>query len=115
MNKGGLAGCLLVLFTYIIAYQAVDAPSFILATEISPTNLRAKGVSLSFIAYFIGAMTYTTPSAVAFKNIEWHMYLIYMSLCLIATVIVYFSVPEVSDQISLQMRTVGLHSMLTGA
>ena len=71
-----------------------SSPSFVYAAEIFPTTIRAKGLSLALFAYFVGAITYTTPSALAFQHIGWHMYLLYMSLCLISTVIVYFYVPE---------------------
>jgi hypothetical protein len=64
------------------------------AAEIFPTTIRAKGLSLALFAYFVGAITYTTPSVLAFKTIGWHMYLLYMSLCLVSTVVVYFYVPE---------------------
>ncbi|KAK3116865.1 hypothetical protein LTR53_002305 [Teratosphaeriaceae sp. CCFEE 6253] len=93
-STGGLAACLLFLLLYILAYQFVDAPSFAWASEIWPTTLRAKGISLTFFAYFIGAITYTTPGALAFKNIGWHMYLLYMGLCIISGVVVYFYIPE---------------------
>ena len=80
-------------------------------SEIFPTTIRDKGISLGFFSYFVGAITYTTPSALAFKNMyvgpipkrtctgadrssRWRMYLLYMSLCIISTIIVYFYVPE---------------------
>lgn len=71
-NRAGLAACLLFLMLYIVSYQCVDAPSFIWATEVWPTTLRAKGVSLAFFTYFVGGITYTTPSALAFKNMYVH-------------------------------------------
>jgi len=67
-DKPGNAACLLFLYVYIICYQAVDAPSFIWAAEIFPTTIRAKGIGLTLFAYFVGAITYTTPAALAFKN-----------------------------------------------
>lgn len=79
---------------YILAYQAVDAPSFVWATEVWPTTLRAKGVSLMFFAYFVGAITYTTPGALMIKNIGWHLYLLYMSLCIVSGIVVFFFIDE---------------------
>ena len=76
-DKGGLAACLLFLLLYIIDYQLVDAPSFIWASEIWPTTIRAKGISLTFFSYFVGGITYTTPSALAFRN----MYVCSPSAC----------------------------------
>lgn len=67
-NQAGLAACCLFIYIYIIFYQCVDAPSFIFCAEIFPTTIRAKGISLCFFAYFVGAITYTSPSALAFKT-----------------------------------------------
>jgi hypothetical protein len=67
-NKAGNSAALLFIFIYIICYQLVDAPSFIWAAEVFPTTIRAKGIGLTFFAYFVGAITYTTPAALAFQN-----------------------------------------------
>lgn len=67
-NKGGLGVCLLFIFIYIIVYQFIDCASFVFAAEIFPTVIRAKGIGLTLFAYFVGAITYTTPAALAFKN-----------------------------------------------
>ncbi|KIX02609.1 uncharacterized protein Z518_08551 [Rhinocladiella mackenziei CBS 650.93] len=93
-NKGGLAACLVFIYIYIVIFQCVDGPSFIWMAEIFPTTIRARGISLGFFSYFVGAITYTTPSALAFKNIKYRMYFLYMGLCIISTIIVYFYVPE---------------------
>lgn len=119
-DTAGLAACLLFLFLYILAYQAVDAPSFVWATEVWPTTLRAKGVSLMFFAYFVGAITYTTPGALMIKNIGWHLYLLYMALCIVSGIVVYFFIPETKglpmeelaalfgDQVMVRLTTDGL-------
>ena len=67
-NKAGNAAALLFVFLFIVCYQLVDAPSFIWASEVFPTTIRAKGIGLTFFSYFIGAITYTTPAALAFRN-----------------------------------------------
>lgn len=67
-DKAGNAAALLIIFIYIVCYQLVDAPSFIWAAEVFPTTIRAKGLGLTFFAYFAGAITYTTPAAIAFQN-----------------------------------------------
>ncbi|KAK5074469.1 hypothetical protein LTR70_005771 [Exophiala xenobiotica] len=93
-NKPGLAGCVFVIFIYIVVFQTVDGPSFIWMAEIFPTNIRGRGIGLGFFSYFVGAITYSTPSALAFNNIKYRMYFFYMALCLISVVIVYLHVPE---------------------
>ncbi|KAK5021905.1 hypothetical protein LTS07_010487 [Exophiala sideris] len=93
-NNPGLAGCVFVIFVYIVVFQTVDGPSFIWMAEIFPTNIRGRGIGLGFFSYFVGAITYSTPSNLAFKNIKYRMYFIYMGLCLISVVIVYLYIPE---------------------
>ncbi|KAJ9609817.1 hypothetical protein H2200_006146 [Cladophialophora chaetospira] len=93
-NKAGLAACVLIIYVYIVMFQCVDGPSFIWMSEIFPTNIRGRGIGLGFFSYFVGAITYTTPSALAFKNIKYRMYFLYMGLCCISTIIVYFYIPE---------------------
>jgi hypothetical protein len=67
-DKAGNAAALFFIFIYIICYQLVDSPSFIWAAEVFPTTIRAKGIGLTFFSYFVGSITYTTPAALAFKN-----------------------------------------------
>ena len=67
-SKAGNAACLLFVFIYIVFYQLVDTASFVWSAEVFPSTIRAKGIGLTMFAYFAGAITYTAPSALAFKN-----------------------------------------------
>ena len=67
-SKSGNAACLVFIFLYIIFFQPIDTASFVWAAEIFPTTIRAKGLGLTMFAYFVGAITYTAPSDLAFKN-----------------------------------------------
>ena len=88
-NKAGNAACILFIFMFIAVFQVgdpfrlfwyarntdrtgwgqlVDAPTFIWTAEIFPTHLRAKGVSLSISSIFVGTITFTAPSPLAFRN-----------------------------------------------
>jgi hypothetical protein len=67
-DKAGNATCLLFIFLFIVCFQFIDSPSFVWAAEVFPTTIRAKGIGLTFFAYFVGAITWTTPTALAFKN-----------------------------------------------
>jgi len=67
-SKVGNAACLVFIFAYIVCFQPIDTASFVWAAEIFPTTVRAKGLGLTMFAYFVGAITFTTPSALAFKN-----------------------------------------------
>jgi hypothetical protein len=79
------------------------------SAEIFPTTLKAKGISLGLFAYFVGGLTYATPAAVAFNmfvptttvkepiltgSSKYGMYLVFMALCIISAMVVYFYIPE---------------------
>lgn len=94
-NQAGLSACVLFLFLYIVAYDVcIDPTTFCYVAEIWPTTIRSKGIALAWFAYFVGAITYTAPSALAFRTIEWRMYFVWIACNIVPTVIVYFFVPE---------------------
>ncbi|KIV85577.1 hypothetical protein PV11_01255 [Exophiala sideris] len=93
-NKGGNGACIFFMFVYIMVFQCVDAPGFAWVAEIFPTNLRAKGVSLAIFSLFVGTITFTAPSPLAFKNIGWHMFLIYFGFAVIAAIIAWVFIVE---------------------
>lgn len=81
-NKAGNAAAVLFIFIFVvivqvcvsldvlwtmklIIYKGIDAPSFVWASEIYPTNIRAKGISLLVFSYFTGTITFSTPAPVA--------------------------------------------------
>ncbi|KAK5331687.1 hypothetical protein LTR93_000692 [Exophiala xenobiotica] len=101
-NKGGNAACVVFIFLYISAYSFfLDPAQFVYVSEIFPTTIRAKGVGIAFFAYFVGAITYTAPAAVAFKNIGWKMYMVWFSCNIVSTILIYFFIPE-TTKISLE-------------
>jgi hypothetical protein len=67
-NRGGNIAAIAFMFTFIILFQFIDAPSFVWCSEIFPTTIRAKGIGLSMFAYFVGFITFTTPGPVGFRN-----------------------------------------------
>lgn len=68
-DQGGNGACIFFIFLFAVMFQLVDAPTFVWITEIFPTTIRAKGTSLAIFAFFVGNITYTTPSALAFRNL----------------------------------------------
>ena len=98
-NKAGLSACVLFFFLYIVAYDVcIDPTTFCYVAEIWPTTIRSKGIALAWFAYFVGAITYTAPSALAFKTIQWRMYFVWIACNIVSTVIVYFFVPETKNR-----------------
>lgn len=67
-NKAGNGAAVACIFLFIVLFQFIDAPSFVWCSEIFPTTIRAKGIGLSMFAYFVGAITFSTPGPLAFRN-----------------------------------------------
>ncbi|KIW67196.1 hypothetical protein, variant [Phialophora macrospora] len=93
-NQAGLGAAVGFIFLFIVLFQFIDAPTFVWCSEIFPTTIRAKGIGLSMFAYFVGFITFSTPGPLAFRNITWRMYLIFMAFCLVCEVVVWAYVPE---------------------
>jgi len=94
-DHAGNGASIAFIFIYISCYSFfLDPAQFVYCSEIFPTNIRAKGIGLAFFAYFVGAITYTAPAALAFKNIGWRMYMVWFSCNIVSTIIIYFYIPE---------------------
>ncbi|RKL44175.1 hypothetical protein BFJ72_g3908 [Fusarium proliferatum] len=78
-------------FTYGLC---IDAISYIYCTEIFPTSIRAKGVSYSVIGLFIMTLIYTQPAPIAFAQVGWKYYLVFVIVPLLGAPVVYFMFPE---------------------
>jgi sugar phosphate permease len=53
---------------------------------------------LGFAAYFIGALTFTTPAATAARTIGWKYNIIFVISNVILIVLIYYFIPETSGK-----------------
>jgi len=98
-NKAGNAACVLFLFIFIHVFDfTIQCPTTVVVAEIWPTEIRSKGLGLAWFSYFVGAITYATPSALAFQNIGWRMYMVWLACDIVSTVVVYLYVPETANK-----------------
>lgn len=66
-------------------------------SEIWPTHLRSYGASITYVAFFLNALAYSTPASTAFANIGWKYYMVFVAItvpCIIAVIILF---PEVGS------------------
>nr|RBQ95942.1 hypothetical protein FVER53263_08489 [Fusarium verticillioides] len=83
------------LFVFVTFYATcIDAISYIYCTEIFPTAIRAKGVRYSVIGLFIMTLIYTQPAPIAFAQVGWKYYLVFVIVPLLGAPVVYFMFPE---------------------
>jgi hypothetical protein len=76
----------------------IQCPSNVIVAEIWPTVIRSRGIGISWFAYFVGAITYTAPSGVAYKTIGWRMYMVFLACNIVSTIVVYFYLPETANK-----------------
>ncbi|KAL3441972.1 general substrate transporter [Aspergillus insuetus] len=94
-NRAGLVACVAFLFVYMLFFNlCTDGPSWAWMAEVFPTTARSRGIGLGLFSYFVGTITYTTPGALAFRNIKYNMFYLYFGLCMISAVVIYFFIPE---------------------
>jgi MFS family permease len=93
-NAAGNKAAIAFMNIFIVLFQLVDSPSFIYSAEIMPTTIRAKGMGLAIFAYMAGYVTFSAPGGLAFANIKWRYYLIFMAFSFFSTIVVYFWFPE---------------------
>jgi hypothetical protein len=68
-NQPGLSACVAFLFVYMLFFNmCTDGPSWAWMAEVFPTTARSRGIGLGLFSYFVGTITYTTPGALAFRN-----------------------------------------------
>ncbi|GAQ12315.1 probable metabolite transport protein CsbC [Aspergillus lentulus] len=94
-NQPGLSACVAFLFVYMLFFNmCTDGPSWAWIAEVFPTTARSRGIGLGLFSYFVGTITYTTPGALAFRNIKYNLFYLYFGLCMISAVVIYFYIPE---------------------
>lgn len=76
--------------------SCIDVNMFTLVTEIFPSHLRAQGTSLASAVFFLTDILWLQLEPTATARIGWKYYLVFVCLCVVHTVYLYFQLPEVS-------------------
>ncbi len=85
------------LFLHIGFYgTTVDASTYIYAAEIFPNPLRARGIGISISGLFMAVIVFTSAAPVAFDEVGWKYYMLFVILTAICVIIIFFTFPEVS-------------------
>ncbi|OCT46100.1 hypothetical protein CLCR_00414 [Cladophialophora carrionii] len=86
-----------VFFLYLFVTffgGSMDASSYVYSSEIFPTSIRAQGAGFSVSGLFAFSLIYTMCAPVAFNNIGWKYYLIFIIVPLFGATIMYLFYPE---------------------
>ena len=86
-NTIGQGFAVFFLFAFVGFYGGcVDAVSWIYCAEVFPTHARARGFSISVATFLSAALVYTQCAPLAFDNIGWKFYLVFILVTTIGTV-----------------------------
>ncbi|RAH54477.1 sugar transporter family protein [Aspergillus piperis CBS 112811] len=94
-NKAGNSVAVFFLYLHLAIYgSCMDASTYVFASEIWPTHLRAKGFALSCSGLFLGSLILLVSAPTAFANVGWKFYLVMVIVSSINIAIFALFLPE---------------------
>ena len=98
-DKSLAAAAVFFLFLHIAFYSSsMDATTYIYATEIFPTPVRAKGLAVSIAGLFSATIIFLEAAPTAFAHIGWRYYTVFIAVTTVMIILMYFFFPEVRWQ-----------------
>ncbi|KAK3696007.1 hypothetical protein LTR37_018225 [Vermiconidia calcicola] len=93
------AAAVFFLFLHIGFFSSTtDATSYIYAAEIFPTPLRAKGLAISVSGLFSATIAFLMAAPVAFEQIGWKYYILFIVITTIMVVVILVYFPETKQR-----------------
>ncbi|KAK5046457.1 hypothetical protein LTR84_008260 [Exophiala bonariae] len=94
-NRVGNGMGVFFLFLFVFFYGGcMGATSYVYCTELFPTNLRAQGAGFSVGGLFTATLIYTQTAPVAFADVGWKFYILFIILPLIGAGLMWHFFPE---------------------
>jgi len=115
-HQSAASAAVFFLFLHIAFFSSsVDATSYIYASEIFPTPVRAKGLSVSVSGLFISTIIFLQCAPTAFEQVGWKYYLVFIAITTVLFFVIWFYFPEViqSPRFSFRARLIALDLKIT--
>jgi sugar porter (SP) family MFS transporter len=94
-HRGVAGAAVFFLFLHITFFSsACDATSYIYASEIFPTPVRAKGLAVSISGLFVATIIFLQAAPTAFAAIGWRYYTVFIAITTLIFFAVWFYFPE---------------------
>ncbi|KAH8820758.1 general substrate transporter [Xylogone sp. PMI_703] len=91
----GINACVAIYFTFATWFTAtIECTGYVYGSEIWPTHLRSHGATITYVAFFLNALAYSTPASTAFTNISWKYYMVFVSVTVPCVIAIIFLFPE---------------------
>lgn len=92
----GLNAAAAMFFIYVFIWAStVDNTAIVYIPEIWPTHLRSYGSSIAYCSYYVVAIATVSPASLAFSAIGYKYYFVFLSMCILSLIYIYFEFPEV--------------------
>ncbi|KAJ5507275.1 general substrate transporter [Penicillium freii] len=94
-NKIGNGFGVFFLYLFVTFFGgSMDASSYVYYAGIFPTSIRAQGVGVSVSGLFIMTSIYTQAAPVAFANVGWKYYLVFIIISWFGVILMEMFCPE---------------------
>lgn len=95
-----IIACVHSSLTRIYSYNAfVDLNQFTIATEVFPTHVRNQGSAIAISGLFLADILWLNLLPTATASIGWKYYLVFVCLCVVHTIHIFFKLPDVSTRL----------------
>lgn len=95
-NLPGINATVALYFIFgFIFTSTIECTAYVYGSEIWPTHLRSEGSTLAYGSFFLNAIAYSAPVAVALENIGWKFYMVFVCVTVVSTIMIFFYFPEV--------------------
>jgi hypothetical protein len=94
-NKTGLSAAVAFLFLFLFTFNLfLEGPSLYYTSEIFPTHLRSKGMTINVTGFCVTAILWLEIAPTAFAKIGWKYYLVFVSMSVFGAAIIFFTFPD---------------------
>ncbi|OQU93650.1 hypothetical protein CLAIMM_00132 [Cladophialophora immunda] len=94
-NDSALRAAVAFFFLFLFTFNLfLEGPQWYYASEIFPTHLRAKGITISVVGVCCIDILWLMLAPTAFANIGWKFYMVFISLSVCSAFVVYFCYPN---------------------
>ncbi|KAL6240681.1 hypothetical protein RBB50_012391 [Rhinocladiella similis] len=94
-DRGLASAAVFFLFLHIAFFSAsCDATSYIYASEIFPTPVRAKGLAVSISGLFVATIIFLQAAPTAFAAVGWRYYIVFIVVTTVIGIAIFLWFPE---------------------
>ena len=94
-NRAGIGMAIAALYLFLASFTAtLDVTGFTYYADIFPNHLRAKGVSVGIGGSAVVTLILTQCAGIAFRNVGWRFFLVFIICPAFSVVVIYFFFPE---------------------